>query len=184
MPIPTAAIYGGTALLNLGASIFGKSKEAKARRRFNDWIDSQSKKLESWYAKESSTDYLDTAEGRSAAEGLRRTLLETVDRNKEGAIKTGGSYEAQVASRESAFDSLGDAYRKLAGLGTQRKQNLQSMYLNQKNRLDSMRANNMVGQANAWSTFANNAGSNLSSIISAAASNGLFDLENKEGGEA
>jgi hypothetical protein len=163
-------------VLSLGSSIFGKHKEAQERNRFNKWVRDQSNKLEAWYKKESNTDYLDTDEGKSISEGIKKTLKDHVKRNKEGAIKTGGSHEAEVASKEQAFESLGDSYRKLAGLGTQRKANLRNQYLQQKSNLDAMKISNMQGKANAWSTFANNAGSVAGSWITTGAENGAFDF--------
>jgi hypothetical protein len=170
------ALSIGGSVLGTGASIFGKVKEAKARSRFDNWVKGQSNKLEAWYAKERNTDYLDTAEGKSISSGLKKTLKDQINREKEGAIKTGGSHEAEVATKEQAFESLGDSYRKLAGLGTQRNENLRRSYLQQKSNLDSMKAGNMQNTANAWSTFANNAGSVAGNWIGVGAENGVFDF--------
>lgn len=183
MPLPAALAIGG-ALVGTGASIFGKSKEAQARRKFDKWVTNQSNKLESWYAKEKNTDYLDTAEGKSISEGLKKTLKDQSKKRKEGAIKTGGSHEAEVASKEKAYESLGDSFRKLAGMGTQRKANLRREYMQQKSNLDNIKMGNMQGKANSWSTFANNAGSVAGNWIGVGAENGAFDFlkSGKKGG--
>lgn len=171
--IGTASLIG--AGIGVGGSILGKFKEADARNKYEDWVDKQSEKLESWYAKESGTDYLDTAEGRSAASGLRKTLKENTEKSEEGAIKTGGSHESDVATRDQVFESLGDSYRKIAGLGTQRKANLRNIYENRKGQLDSQKANTMQGKAESWGTFANNAGGTIGNWIKTGAEAGAFD---------
>lgn len=179
MPLPALAIGG--ALVGTGASIFGKHKEAQAQRKFDRWVSDQSNKLEAWYAKESNTDYLDTAEGKSISEGLKKTLKENSKRTKEGAIKTGGSHEAEVASKEQAYESLGDSFRKIAGMGTQRKENLRREYMGQKQNLDNLRMGRMKQEADSWSTFANNAGKTASSWVGVGAEGGAFDfLKGKE----
>ena len=179
--ITAAAIGAIGAGASLASSIYGKYKEAQARNKYEDWINKQSKKLDSWYAKESNTDFLDTAEGRSTASGLKKTLTANLKNQKEGAIKTGGSHEAEVADKGNAFESLGDSYRKLAGLGSQRKANLRSMYMNQKGQYDAALGGTMQGEANAFSTFANNAGGSISDWINVGVESGAWGGDGGDG---
>lgn len=165
-------VTGIGAGVSLGASIYGKHREAKERRRLNRFINQQSENLENWYRKESNTNYLDTAEGQSQYQGLRRMLRENTNRVDNSLVKAGGTAEAGVAARESAGKTVADATRQMAGMGTNRQMTLRNIYQGQKNSYDAMKMGAMQGKADAWSTFANNAGGVASSWMGVGAESG------------
>lgn len=153
--MPALALVG--AGLGLAGSIFGKSKEARERRRLNRFIDTQSKNLDTWYKNESNLNYLDTAEGQSQYQGLKRMLRDNSKRVDNSLIKTGATAESNIAAKESINQTIGDATRQMAGMGTQRQMRLRDIYDNRKSQYDNMKMGMMQARADSWSTFANNA---------------------------
>lgn len=181
MSLILAGVGAGVSLL---ASIYGKSREARERRRLNRFIDQQSADLSDWFRKESGTQVLDTAEGQSLYQGLRRTMRDSINRVDNRLVRGGGTAESRVASQQAMGETLAGATRQMAGIGTQRRNQLMNVYQTRKDRLNAMRMGSMQGQADAWSTFANNAASSLGDWLAVGNESGdrgwagLFSREN------
>ena len=169
MSLLVAGIGAGVGLIG---SIAGKANEAKNRRKVDAFVDTQSKNLESWYKKESNTGYLDTAEGASQHKALKDMLRENTNRVDNSTVKTGGTAESAIAMREAAGKTVADGSRQMAAMGTQRQMTLRNIYQDQKNSYDQMKIGSMNAKADAWSTFANNAGQVASNWIGVGAEGG------------
>jgi hypothetical protein len=154
---PITGLAIGTTVFNLGASLFGKSQQAKAQRKYNRWLDGQQTKLDAWYNQEKNTKYMDTAEGQSTYNGLRRLLRENDQRVDNTLVKTGATTEAKLAQKEKAQETMASATSQMAAQDTVRKQNLTNQYQNQSNSLRAMRAGNMQGSISGASNTADNA---------------------------
>lgn len=145
-----------SAAAGIGGGIFAKNQEAKRRRSMNQWIDQQSAEAKSYFDRESNTDYVDTAEGSSAVQGLRKMLRENNNRVDNSSIQTGATHESKLAAKEQANDTLASGMSQIAALGGQRKNNLRQQYLTQKANLDGLKYQSMGAAANASGNVASN----------------------------
>lgn len=147
--------------VGLAASLIGsavsKSKEAKEQRKIDAFLAKRSREAEDFYRKESSTNYLDTAEGQSQHQALRRMLRENANRVDNSVVKTGASAESQVAAKESAGKIAAEGAANMAAAGTARKDNLRRDYMAQRAGLDQANMGRMQARAESWSNVASNA---------------------------
>lgn len=184
MSLIVAGVLGA---VSLAGSIAGKAKEAKERRRSQRFVEEQARLAKDWYTRESSRNYLDTAEGSSQQKVLRDMLRENTNRVDNSLVKTGGTAESAIAQKEAAGKTLADGTRQMAAMGTQRKMTLHQIYQGQKDKYDGMKIANMNAKGDAWSTFAENSGTVMNSAIKAggASSEGgwsdLFKKKKEEG---
>lgn len=165
---PPLAIPIVSSALGAVGSFIGMNQQAKKQRAYERWIKKQQGKLDAWYGKESNTDYIDTAEGQSQYQGLRRMLKENTNRVDNTLIKTGATAESNLAAKEQANETLADATSQMAAQGTQRKNYLTSVYQNQSAKLRGLKSGNMQAGIEG--------GGNLASNGMGVLSNGLQSL--------
>lgn len=180
--------------IGLAASVAGnaiaKSKEAKEQRKMDAFLARRAREAEDFYRKESNTNYLDTAEGQSQYQTLRRMLRENTNRVDNSVVKTGASAESQVAAKASAGRSAAEGAAGMAAAGTQRKDGLRREYMGQMAGLDQANMGRMQARAESWSNMASNASELGGRFIDLGAEDkegwsGLFDKlkKNKKGGD-
>lgn len=147
--------------VGLAASVAGnaisKSKEAKEQRKIDAFLAKRTQEAENFYRKESNTNYLDTAEGQSQYQALRRMLRENATRVDNSVVKTGASAESRVAAKASAGRSAAEGASGMAAAGTRRKDNLRRDYMAQMAGLDKSNMDRMQARAESWSNMASNA---------------------------
>lgn len=171
--------------VGIAGGISGKAQEAKRRRSMDKWIDKQSAEAKAYYDRESNTDMVDTAEGSSAVQGLRKMLRENNKRVDNSAIQTGATAESAIAAKEQANNTLSEGMSSIAALGGQRKQALRSQYMQQKSNLDGLKYQNMSGAADASGNMASNMfGLGTQSLASFGADGGFKALFKKKGATA
>ena len=106
--------------VGIAGGTIGKAQEASRRRSMDKWIDKQSAEAKAYYDRESNTDMVDTAEGSSAVQGLRKMLRENNRRVDNSAIQTGATAESAIAAKEQANNTLSEGMSSIAALGGQR----------------------------------------------------------------
>lgn len=167
-PMTIAAI--GSTAINLGTAIYGKRKQAKEQRKYNQFLDSQQSKLDGWYAKEKATKYLDTADGQHIYQGMKRMLKENNNRVDNTLVKTGATAESSIAAKQQAQDSLASTASELASKDTAMKQDLNTQYQTQAGTLRSLRIGNMQSAIDGAKNTGDNAmgamGGSLTSLFS------------------
>lgn len=136
--------------------LMGKRQEAKRRRRMDRWIDSKQQEAKAFYDREANTDMLDTAEGASKMQALRKMLREQNKMVDNSVIQNGGTAESALAAKEQANAALGDGMAQIAALGGQRKDQLRGEYMAQKGNFDSMKFSNQQAAADASGNSASN----------------------------
>lgn len=180
--------------IGLAASVAGnaiaKSKEAKEQRKIDAFLAKRSREAEDFYRRESNTNYLDTAEGQSQYQALRRMLRENATRVDNSVVKTGASAESQVAAKASAGRSAAEGAAGMAAAGTRRKDSLRRDYMAQMAGLDQANMGRMQARAESWSNMASNASELGGRFIDMGAEDkdgwsDLFDKlkKNKKGGD-
>lgn len=173
---------------SLAGNAISKSKEAKEQRKIDAFLARRTREAEDFYRKESNTNYLDTAEGQSQYQALRRMLRENANRVDNSVVKTGATAESQVAAKASAGRSAAEGAAGMAAAGTKRKDNLRRDYMAQMAGLDQANMSRMQARAESWSNMASNASELGGRFIDLGAEDkegwsGLFDKlkKNKKG---
>ena len=179
--------------VGLAASLIGsavaKKKEADQQRKMDAFLARRTREAGDFYRKESNTNYLDTAEGQSQYQALRRMLRENTNRVDNSVVKTGASAESQVAAKASAGRSAAEGAAGMAAAGTRRKDSLRRDYMTQMAGLDQTNMSRMQARAESWSNMASNASELGGRFIDLGAEGeggwaGLFDKLKKNGSDA
>lgn len=143
---PLTAIGLGTSLLG---GLFGGIGARKQARKAEKQLQERKDNLNNWYAQEKNTNYLDTDAARSTLALLRRQNKRQMEALNNNAVKAGTSDEAKVAAAGRLNDSYADAVSRIAGMGTQYKDNLRRDYMNRMDSLDNALFNVQMGKAQA-----------------------------------
>ena len=150
----------GTGIGAVQAGI-GAYQQGQRQRKYDKWLDGQQTNLDKWYQKENSTQMLDTSEGQSAYQGLKRLLRDNSKRVDNSLVKTGGTAESALAQKQQTNNTLADGMSQISAQGTQRKSQLQNMYMQQNNYLRNMKANNMQASIEGSANMMANGGDTL-----------------------
>lgn len=162
------------ALGSLAASAFASAKSAQANNAVDKQLDGRMSELEAWYQKEYNTPYLATEEAKSAITVLREQMKDQLKKQDQNNAIVGGSDERRVATAESMNKNLNNTVTRLAGYGTQYRDNARRSYMGYKGNLDNMKFGVMQQKAQNWSNLAGNAVNAFGGVVEADA-NGAFD---------
>lgn len=187
MSLIVAGVGLATSLIGGAAA---KRKEAREQRKMDAFLAKRAREAEDFYRKESNTNYLDTAEGQSQYQALRRMLRENANRVDNSVVKSGATAESKVAAKAAAGRSAAEGAAAMAAAGTKRKDNLRRDYMAQMAGLDSANMSRMQARAESWSNIASNASTLGGQFIDLGAEDkdggwaGLFDKlkKNKKDG--
>lgn len=156
-------IIGGA--LGIGASIYGGAKASKAMKNVKNNLNQQMKENQDWYDKNY---YEDPTQRADAQRVLALTAENIRDRNREAAgtqAVTGGTEESVATTKAANAESLSEAASQIAVNGENRKDMVESRYMDTKsglndklNNLEEAKANNLAqaaqGVAQAGSSIA------------------------------
>lgn len=162
MIIP-AIIAGVGALAGGINSIISGNKAARAERQLQERRDQEKRR----YLHEMNTDFLDTETAQSTLATLRKKNSKQVDAANTDAVKQGLSEEAQVAMAGKLNEGYADAASRLAGFGTQYKQQLTDSYLRRSDSLDNAIYNSQMNKAAATSSMTDAIGGVVNAGMSA-----------------
>lgn len=178
----TPWIAAGSALLNIGSSIWGANKarqeQQKANQKMNQYYDRRLSDLDSFFNKEYYTDYLNTKRGKHLVNTYQDKMDEMLDKNEQNAVSSGATAEAEVAAKDEAQENYSNFVSDISSKAAERKRQLKRNYRRQKNNLLGQKAKfNYQTQANKaqnWSGLGQNIASALSGLTTASAE-GAFD---------
>jgi len=143
--------------IGAAGNIFGQAKSAKANQKYDSYLKGMNSRLDNWYNKEYNTNYLDTEEAKAV---IRQLLEQAKQANEDMASKsavTGDSAEKQVAQKDKLNKNMAGAMTRMAGMGTQRKENVQNQYMNRLGQLDQLKLQNLNQKSQNWNQFGQNA---------------------------
>lgn len=159
------SIIGGA--LNIGASIFGGIKQAKAMKKVQKNLQNQMAENQNWYDRR----YNEDATQRADAQRLITMTEESIkNRNKQAAGSAavmGGTEESIAAAKAANNGALADTMSQIAVNAEQRKDAIEGQYMERKaginqqlNDMEVKKAQNISqavqGVANAASDIAGN----------------------------
>lgn len=124
------SIVGGA--LNIGASIFGGIKRAKAAKKVKANLQNQLKENQDWYDRR----YNEDATQRADAQRLITMTEESIkNRNKQAAgtaAVMGGTEESVAAAKAANNGALADTMSQIAVNAEQRKDAIEGQYMERK----------------------------------------------------
>lgn len=138
---------GVGAIGSLVSGLSARSKAKKAEKQLLERRDALNKE----YAQDKNTDYLDTEAARSTLALLRRQNRRQTEAMNNNAVKSGASDEAKVAAAGRLNDSYADAASRIAGMGTQYKQQLKENYQRRRDSIDDQLTQVQMQKAQATS---------------------------------
>lgn len=148
MPLPllVPAIIAGVSAIAGGISSASAAKKAKkAERQLQQRRDDAERR----YLHEFNTDFLDTETAKSTLSSLRKGNQKQLDAANNDAVKQGTSEEAKVALAGKLNEGYSDAAARLAGFGTQYKQQLTDSHLRRLDSLDNALYNSQLNKSTA-----------------------------------
>lgn len=140
----------GSAVGALGSLFSGISARNQARKAEKQ-LEQRKAELQSEYAQEKNTDYLDTETARSTLALLRRQNKRAQEALNNNAVKSGASDEAKVAAAARQNENYANAVSQIAGMGTQYKQRLKENYQQRLDSLDNALYSTQMSKAQATS---------------------------------
>lgn len=140
----------GSAVGALGSLFSGISARNQARKAEKQ-LEQRKADLQSEYAQEKNTDYLDTETARSTLALLRRQNKRAQESLNNNAVKSGASDEAKVAAAARQNENYANAVSQIAGMGTQYKQRLKENYQQRLDSLDNALYSTQMSKAQATS---------------------------------
>lgn len=138
----------GSAVGALGSLFSGISARNQARKAEKQ-LEQRKADLQSEYAQEKNTDYLDTETARSTLALLRRQNKRAQEALNNNAVKSGASDEAKVAAAARQNENYANAVSQIAGMGTQYKQRLKENYQQRLDSLDNALYSTQMSKAQA-----------------------------------
>lgn len=148
MPLPLLLplILGGAAGLGkIASGISAGNAAAKAEANLKARRD----KAERQYLHDKNTDFLDTATAKSTLSALRKQNDRQMEANNNNSIRQGASDEAKVAMAGQLNENYADAASRLAGFGTQYKQQIEDRHLRRLDSLDDALYNSQLNKPSA-----------------------------------
>jgi len=168
--VGTAAII--SLILSAAGMLGGTAMSAAANKKYDKFLDKRQTKLDNWYNKEYNTNYLDTDEAKATMQILRNRLDEQQKASSQANAMRGASDEAALASVTEGQKVMADTGLGLAAKGTERKDNIQTSYMNQDYNLAGMKAQNMLNKSQNYSNLVSNAGNLMGSALTVGTNNG------------
>lgn len=170
LPILIPAIIAAVGAVAQGASSIAAGNAAQ---KAQDQLQARRDAAERRYQQEYNTDFLDTATAKSTLAMLRRRNDKQIEAIGNDAIKQGATPETKVALAGKLNEGYAEAASRLAGFGTQYKQQLTDRHLARLDAFDNGLAQAEQGKAAAWQSLGDGIG-NLSGAALSAYGAGAF----------
>lgn len=148
MPIPLL-VPAIIAAVGAAASIAGSVASGNAKSKADKQLQERRDKAERKYLHEINTDFLDTDTAQSTLAQLRKQNAKQIEAINNDAVRQGASEEAKVAMAGKLNEGYADATSRLAGFGTQYKQQIEDRYQRRVDGLDDALYNSQLGKADA-----------------------------------
>ena len=165
MAFPVMAAVGlGTSLLG---GLFGGIGARKQARKAEQQLQQRKTDLNNWYSQAKNPDSLAPDAARSTLALLLRQNKRQMQALNNNAVKAGTSDEAKVAAAGRLNDSYADAVSRIAGMGTQYKDNLRRDYMNRADSLDNALFNTQMQKGQAMSDMVGTTSQAVGGLLSA-----------------
>lgn len=161
----------GAGISGIG-SIFSGIRANKQAKKATNLINEQIEENDRQYAQDSNTDYLDTAEARSALSTIREQNKQATDALQNNVVSSNLSDEAKIAQASALNKNYSNAVSSLAGYGTRRADQLKSEYNARNDAYQNALFNIQMNKANAASALGDVAGQVGSAVMQADPFNG------------
>lgn len=147
--------------MKIGGSIFGGIKASQAMKKVQKNLEQQQRENQDWYDRR----YNEDATQRADAQRVLQMTLENIKNSNRAAAGTaavmGGTNESLAATKAANAQALADTAADIAVAGAQRKDAIESQYINNKatinkqlNDLQQQKANNITQAVNGVSSAA------------------------------
>lgn len=144
--------------MKIGGSIFGGIKASQAMKKLQKNLEQQQRENQDWYDRR----YNEDATQRADAQRVLQMTLENIKNSNRAAAGTaavmGGTNESLAATKAANAQALADTAADIAVAGAQRKDAIESQYINNKatinkqlNDLHQQKANNITQAVNGVS---------------------------------
>ncbi len=141
-------------LLDLGLEMLSgalrKSNDDKVRNEQLSTIEDMQESLQKTYEIESSKDYLDTTEGKSALNAVNSEKERNEEALANNVARGGLTAEAAVAMGSEVNKNYSDAVSKLAAIGAERQSELDEIYTNTMSDLHETKMDVMATENSFW----------------------------------
>lgn len=147
--------------MKIGGSIFGGIKASQAMKAVQKNLEQQQRENQDWYDRR----YNEDATQRADAQRVLQMTLDNIKNSNRAAAGTaavmGGTEESLAATKAANAQALADTAADIAVAGAQRKDDIESQYINNKatinkqlNDLQQQKANNITQAVNGVSSAA------------------------------
>lgn len=109
--------------------------------------------------------HLEPLRRTESIEHIPQNLSDAVRAQRNSAVVTGATPEAEAAVKKVNARALSDTVGNIAAMGQQVKDNAKTNYLNQKNYLLGQKAGQYAQNAASWTQIASNSGNLLGSLF-------------------
>jgi hypothetical protein len=164
---PVSLGIGGA--LSLGGMVYSAIKGGQANKNNQSLLNQQQADNEEF--RNNNRNYFDSVGGKSALEQVREAYEARTKTDRNTAVITGGTAEAEIAAKEAANKGYNAAINQLAGQGSEYSMRNEGMYRNTLAHIFQNRMN----QNNQTAESASNVSGNMGNLLQAGATAGLFD---------
>lgn len=135
------------AATSIASGIAGGIKARKAAKKAGAQLDKMEKENQQWYDREYNKDYMQSALAQSALEKAKETMQDQVRAAQGSSIVTGATGEEAARAKAAANDVVSDTLSNIVQEGEQRRQNVESRYLDTKDSIGNQRVGMYTQQA-------------------------------------
>lgn len=164
---PISLGIGGA--LSLGGMVYSAIKGGQANKANTALLDKQQEENEAF--RDNNRNYFDTVQGKSALEQVREAYESRAKTDRNTAVVTGATPEAEIAAKEAQNKGYNAAVNQLAGMGGEHAARTEGMYRQTLSQIYQNRMNQNANQAES----ASNVSGNMGNLLMAGATAGLFD---------
>lgn len=150
---------------SLGGILAGGLGSASASRKAQKQLDKQLQENENMFKKDYYQDILNRSDVQNLLSTYRKNLSDAVRAQRNSAVVTGATPEAEAAVKKVNARALSDTVGNISAMGQQVKDNAKTNYLNQKNYLLGQKAGQYAQNAASWTQIASNSGNLLGSLF-------------------
>ena len=131
MPLPIGALISGA--LQVGGSIYGGIKAAKANKQIADNLAKRQRENQSWFDRRYNEDATQRADAQRLMELTRKRIAERNQQAAGRAAVMGGDDAGLAATKQANNDAIADTASRIAASADTRKDTIEQTYIGTKN---------------------------------------------------
>ena len=141
---------------SLAMSALAKKKSADERKKMEGLYAERQQGIDTLFNEQYGQDFLDTDVAKSTVSELQSQMKEAAGAGENVAASTGQTAEGEIAQKGMLQEKYTEALNKLAGYGTQYKDNILGRYQNQLTDLFGGKVDMANARMDDWRNFASN----------------------------